>query len=320
MCVIYRIRNLINNKMYIGKTEANSGLRERYQIANNISDIEGIYLYHLRNKKYNRSYNRHLFYSIKKYGFQNWEVIREFDKSTSPQELIELEKHWISELDTYKNGYNETEGGEGIKGYKFTEEQKDKISGENGNNSKLKSYQVIDILNLRYKDNYPYYKIAEKYSLNKQTVGDICSGKLWKKVFCDYCKKNKVELLERKIKDEDIVLILDYRYNNFMTYKDIAKIFNVDRTYISNICNRKIKNKIVDNYFKEKNIKSLNFTGRNVQKLSDCDVLKILDLRYKQQMKQVDIAKIFDIGTPQISEICSGKKRKDIYNKYFKIV
>ena len=54
------------------------------------------------------------------------------DKAYSLEELNNLEKKYIIEYNTFKgnnpNGYNMTVGGDGCKGYKFTEEQKENCS------------------------------------------------------------------------------------------------------------------------------------------------------------------------------------------------
>ena len=64
--------------------------------------------------------------SIKKWGWNAFEgrVLEEVYE----EDLNELEKFYIKYFDSYKNGYNTTLGGEGTRGYSFSEESKKKIS------------------------------------------------------------------------------------------------------------------------------------------------------------------------------------------------
>lgn len=95
--LIYKATNLINGKIYIGKTMRT--LQERIQ-----------------DHKEAFRYKDTVFYNaIKKYGIENfyWEVIEEVFDS---KKLDEREIFWIKELDSIidnKHGYNMTWGGDG---------------------------------------------------------------------------------------------------------------------------------------------------------------------------------------------------------------
>lgn len=90
---------------------------------------------HLRDTKAGSSLHVHnsirLYYN--KDETKNNVIIRILDKAYSLEELNNLEKKYIIEYNTFKdknnpNGYNSTVGGDGCKGYKFTEEQKKNCS------------------------------------------------------------------------------------------------------------------------------------------------------------------------------------------------
>ena len=104
---IYKYTNLINGKIYIGKT------------------------YHLNKRKYehkHREVNTYFHNAIKKYGFENfkYEVIAQTDNDKT---LNFLERYYIRKFNSFgENGYNLTLGGEGTLGYNFSEEQKKKMS------------------------------------------------------------------------------------------------------------------------------------------------------------------------------------------------
>ncbi len=94
MSLIYKITNILNGKMYIGKTEGS---------------IEKRFKEHIKEK--GRSKHRPLYRAMNKYGVENFkiELIEETNFSN------EREVYWIKYFDTNnkKNGYNATIGGDG---------------------------------------------------------------------------------------------------------------------------------------------------------------------------------------------------------------
>lgn len=83
--------------------------------------------------------NNHFYRAIKKYGWDNFKHIILFDNLTKHEACL-LEQCYIALYDTTNidKGYNITIGGEGVSGYKHTEETKKKMSqalkGENNPN------------------------------------------------------------------------------------------------------------------------------------------------------------------------------------------
>ena len=118
--VIYVFRNKVNGKMYVGQTQRTFAIRTKQHLSR-------------RDTYFDRA--------LAKYGLDNfsYEII---DRGDTLEELNEKERYWIAECDClWPKGYNLTIGGEGIIGYKHTEEQKRKMSeiqkgkgiGENNN-------------------------------------------------------------------------------------------------------------------------------------------------------------------------------------------
>lgn len=95
ICGIYMIRNVVNGKVYVGKS----------------FDIEKRWANHRYELNKGIHVNNHLQSAWNKYGEGNFEfsIIEE----CSEDELNNREIYWIKTLDTYHNGYNQTEGGEG---------------------------------------------------------------------------------------------------------------------------------------------------------------------------------------------------------------
>lgn len=104
---IYKYTNLINGKIYIGKT------------------------YRLNKRKYehkHREVNTYFHNALKKYGFENfkYEVIAQTDNDKT---LNFLETYYIRKFNSFiENGYNLTRGGEGTLGYTVSERVKEIVS------------------------------------------------------------------------------------------------------------------------------------------------------------------------------------------------
>lgn len=109
--IIYKITNVVNNKVYIGQT--NRTFKKRYWASGN--GIERVYNYYMSRKRNGEKYNYHLCSSIEKYGFDNFVVDEEFDTADTFEELNNKEIYWIQyyNSDNDKFGYNNTKGGQG---------------------------------------------------------------------------------------------------------------------------------------------------------------------------------------------------------------
>lgn len=95
-CGIYKIENLINKKIYIGKSV----------------DISTRWKDHRTNYK-NLAKDCTLYKAIRKYGIDNFSftIIEECEPIN--EILNEREKYWINYYDSFKKGYNDTYGGDG---------------------------------------------------------------------------------------------------------------------------------------------------------------------------------------------------------------
>lgn len=133
---IYLITNLVNNKIYIGKHTTND-LNDNY-FGSGVIIKE----------------------AIKKYGIQNFsKVYLHIGTELNNKELNELEKYYIKLYNsTDKNvGYNLTEGGDGGSGFhnKWTEEQKARQSA-------LKKSQMTPELKRKMVEGRKGFKFSEE--------------------------------------------------------------------------------------------------------------------------------------------------------------
>lgn len=133
MGCIYKITNIINNKIYIGLTKFSAEQR---------------FNQHLNNKNSKANKNCYLHKSIRKYGELNFKVETLIEGNFNKTLLIELEKHYIQLYNSYvgtsKNGYNLTTGGEGGENKIVSVETKLKMSIAQKNKSYRPSKESIE--------------------------------------------------------------------------------------------------------------------------------------------------------------------------------
>jgi len=137
--IIYKHTNKINGKSYIGLTT--HSMEERLK-------------QHLRNK------NKHKFINaIKKYGIENF--LSEIIETVEENLLAEREIFWIKYYNTYNNGYNMTEGGEG-----FTSNQR-KNWIKNNYDKHIKNMKENGLLSMKGEKNPFYGKKHSEENLKK---------------------------------------------------------------------------------------------------------------------------------------------------------
>ena len=166
--LIYKIKNNINEKVYIGQT---------------VKKMETRWKEHKRNLNYRNNGNEKfkkskLYSSMNKYGIENFSIeIIEFVDTR--EKMNEREIFWINFYDSFNKGLNLTLGGEsGCLGYKHTKEAKKMIS-ENSKKRKMSEEAKKRISNLakeRYLDHpedHPRSKKIFKVDINKNIIKEF---------------------------------------------------------------------------------------------------------------------------------------------------
>ena len=170
---------------------------------------------------FNETCNSKFARSIKKWGWNSFEgrVLEEVDE----EDLNELEKFYIKYFDSYKNGYNTTLGGEGVRGYNpyanKTEEEKEEI--------KEKKSKLLSITNKkRFQDSKEREKIsaANKKRWKNQEYREKMTGELNSNAKSVYCNELDIVFSYTKLAEKYCVNVLNIK---------IGKIRNV--------CNGKLK-------------------------------------------------------------------------------
>ena len=159
--------------------------------------------------------------SIRKWGWNAFEgrILEEVDE----EDLNELEKFYIKYFDSYKNGYNTTLGGEGVRGDNTyankTEEEKEK--------NKEKKSKLLSITNKkRFQDSKEREKIsaANKKRWKNQEYREKMTGELNSNAKSVYCNELDIVFSYTKLAEKYCVNVLNIK---------IGKIRNV--------CNGKLK-------------------------------------------------------------------------------
>ena len=96
MPYIYKITNLINGKIYVGKT---------------LSTIQHRWKEHCAESKRDKNQNRPLYKAMNKYGIENFTI--DLLEEVPESEINNKEQYWIEFLGSFKYGYNATLGGDG---------------------------------------------------------------------------------------------------------------------------------------------------------------------------------------------------------------
>ena len=110
---IYAIENTINGSVYVGKTtNPQKRWRDHKAAANNLVEPTSM-----------------LYRAMRKYGVENFAFTIIDEHEDESYTLETLEPKWIAYYkDAGKKVYNLTNGGDGIPGYRHTDETKSKIS------------------------------------------------------------------------------------------------------------------------------------------------------------------------------------------------
>lgn len=245
---LYIIFNKINGKMYVGITK---NIKERWRR-------------HRITAKGKKTYRQAIHWAIAKYGESNF-IFKPIEILPDLEAANTREKEWIKSLkENNYQLYNETDGGDGGLGYKWTDEQK-KIASErnsgtgnpmygiqlfgeaNGNygkemkphvknilltyRRKLSDEKILEIKTLFETGNYTQTSLAKQFNVNLTTIHSIVKEKRGS-------NKNKSKILTKKnmtIEDARSIKTM-YASGNY-TQKELAKQFNCSSDHINAIIN-----------------------------------------------------------------------------------
>lgn len=216
MYYIYKIENLQNHKKYIGLTNNIARRRSR----------------HFTDLKYHRHDNSFLQKEFDIFGEENFSFNIEFQGNVTNQEISDKEKEFIKKYDSYRNGYNQNEGGN---------------FGPSNGGSHLTQSDIFNILSALEFKSRPGQVLADMFEVSRTTISRIKKGenhnqykeeyellpleerKHIYKIFCDSSnfieKKAQSTILKskRQLSKEQVMMILYNYEKKVLTITDMAK-------------------------------------------------------------------------------------------------
>lgn len=210
---IYKIENLINNKVYIGQSvDIPKRWREHRSAAFNSNS---------------KDYNMLIYKAFRKYGIENFsfEIIEEVEKD----QLNEREIYWIEKYNSYNKGYNAT------------------LGGDESHIHLGKPIEVYD-LNGKYITTYPNMtEAAKEIGISRNTIYGIIHGnRLSSKGYQFKLSNDKKEIKPYTNKQGGKIPIIqkDTNGNIINTFESAyaaSRALNIDPSSITKCCKGKLK-------------------------------------------------------------------------------
>lgn len=188
MYYIYKIENQINHKKYIGLT--NNPQRRRAR--------------HFTDLRCNRHDNQFMQKEFNLYGEKNFTFNVEYQGDITSEEISEKEKEYIKKYDSYKNGYNQNEGGN---------------FGPSNGGSQLTQADIFNILAASefMENKHPGQALADLFGVTRTTIMRIRKGVNHCEDFEEY---HNMPIKQRKA----IFDIFESSYHILEHYADSSKI------------------------------------------------------------------------------------------------
>ncbi|NNV04631.1 GIY-YIG nuclease family protein [Brevibacillus sp. MCWH] len=286
---VYLIRNKVNRKVYVG-----SSIRIEERWEDHIRELNG-----------NRHNNRYLLHAWQKYGQENFsfEIIETTDDESS---LIDLEQKWIDYYRSYERdkGYNLSPSAYNILGYRFTEEQRKRVSEALKGKRKSEEHRKKLWMNR---------KVTEEQRRFMSELGKRCKGR---KIVGDHSRKKSEAQRGSKNPSakytEEQVIAIRRDLANHLPMHVIAEKHNVSYHFIYRILKNMSWTHVRLNEESERKIQQYNgriaTTGRSNPnaKLDEEKVRQIKQL-LSEGVPQAKIAEMFNVGKSTIVSISTGK-------------
>ena len=314
--VIYKVTNKINSKVYIGQTTNKRGFNGRYAAKG--KGIERMYNYYLNSKKQKgkSSCNEHLFKSIKKYGFDNFEVNKEFDIAFSFDELNIKEKLWIKYYNSIdeKYGYNILEGGSSFTKDDLKRMGKNRIGKFRGS----KSPHAKKVICLNTKKIYNCILDAEYVTgINHNSICSCCKNGLYTTgntswmYYEDYIKsdKNTIEEKINKNGNNSKAVICLNDMNIFNSAKEAGLFYDIVPNEIINCCQNKTKktNNKIFMYYKDFKQASTGYLYNRILYGNSTTILCLNDNKIYESYN--DCGREYNISNVTVKNYCLGKTK-----------
>lgn len=313
---IYHIINVINGKMYVGKT----------------FDIKHRFETHMSDLKLNKHHSQKLQRAVNKYGIENFKFSYEQRNIDSEEELALLEIQEIEKYDSYQNGYNETLGREGHKTV-FSFEQStllyQVLQRYKGINRLIAKYYdcdhtVVDQLakndlysNVEY-DEAQLEKLIQELNLSEDNLKENYIQHNKKKLTQETCLELLSVIMQKKGYDKTMCEIfgidpkVTYRLKRGLIYKD----FYLEYINMSEQEQKKLLDATLKKYSVEAVKQKRTYSSkRSSNSLTQEQVNYILE--NKENKSQAQISRDLNISADRVRGIIKGLYYPDLIKNYY---
>lgn len=230
---IYRIYNTINNKSYIGQSK---NIKKRI-LYHHMCDFNNIN---------NCCYETKFYKALRKYGLDNFEV--EILVLCKEEELNENEIKFIKKFNSFRDGYNSTEGGQALSDNihcfetelkrQITREKTKALQDENHPRAKLSNDEVIRIRQ-RYIDGETCENIHKDYpNYSLGAFKRVIFGQSYKRVG-NIPPKEERRMTNAQFTADQVRYIRNKYQTEKITQAKIAEEFGVSPATIAGIISRR---------------------------------------------------------------------------------
>ena len=223
MITIYSITNTINNKRYIG-------------ISQDYKNRKRVHEWAMKNNKHN---NIKLQRAVLKYGYNNFkfEILEEIE-TDDRIEALTLENKYIIKYNSFKNGYNQSEGFEGSTLQKYSKERLEKMRVNMLGNTIWEGRKHTEETKSRISKGNKGKKVSLK---SRQKMSEARKGNFLKEDNPFYGKEHTEETKSKIRKKNGKPIICIETSIKYDSINQCAKDMNIDRKGIERVLNGKYK-------------------------------------------------------------------------------
>lgn len=275
---VYKITNLINNKIYIGKSI-------------NPAKRWASHIYTAKNKSNKGGYKQLILHkAICKYGSDNFkiEIIAEYD---SDDQSLEGEKFFIKKFKSndLSVGYNLTEGGEGTCGYKLTDEHKKNISIKNSGKNNGQYGKI--------------YSIQERSALSEK----ISKAKMKNPAATHIITPETIDKLKLAVKEKSSQKLSDEQKDQIIEMYNCGKYIKRDLAILFDVEEKTIKY-IIRHWKEVKNNKSKYLTDSQKEQIISLYLLKAYTKQQISDMVDIPFNRVASIIKIYLNKLRTNKQ------------
>lgn len=291
--VIYKI-NFPSGKYYIGVTTR--------KLVDRIYDHRESIL----------SGNQVIYKAFRKYGFENttWEIL---ETTKDKEKLFDLELFYVNKFksNSWKYGYNMTEGGEGRSNSKHSKETLAKISGSNNHRAKINE-ELAESIKIDLYNGMSPKDVSEKYNVQKNIVSNIKRCKDWKLVREDL-NEFLLESINKVNRLDDFIYEIKTLMYNGWSNSEISKKLNIKVANISEVRRLGVYEKVLEEYNDVISSSRINMTYLTEDNVRDIKTLLIKGKKPREICKIINLD--YDSCNSKIAQIKYLNSYKNVHSE-----